>query len=114
MMYHLYDNNRQHLAISESLEDLRSAALQAFQQDGLPFAYIRWRDVTGQQQEVRVTSQSLAAAAPAPVPSSPQVHAPRSKPPQRSARQRANLLTGTAIFFFLLYLASEITSMVLR
>ncbi|WP_420348907.1 hypothetical protein [Pelagibius sp.] len=116
MIYHLYDNNRQHLAMSDSLEDLQNAARQAFQQDGLPYAYVRWADVTGQHQEVRITSASLAATNRPATLGTRRVHAAQSGRPrgQRSARQRANLITGVAIVFLLLFLTSEIAAIILQ
>ncbi|HIC82080.1 MAG TPA: hypothetical protein EYH07_17755 [Kiloniellaceae bacterium] len=115
MIYHLYDNNRQHLAMSESFEELQGAALQAFEQDDLPYAYVRWSDASGQQQELRVTSESITAARrPVAAPATPSYGAAqtaRRRSPQRSARQRANLFTGVAILFLLLYLTSEFVSM---
>lgn len=113
MIYHLYDNYRQHLAMSTSLEELQDSALQAFQQDGLPYAYIRWSGPGGDNQELRVTAASLTTAMRPQAPRNPQVHTPRSRRPQRSARQRANLIINMVIVFFLLYLASKIASIIL-
>ena len=119
MIYHLYDNHRQHLGMSTSLEELQSSALQAFQQNDIPYAYIRWTDAAGAAQELRVTSASIAASR-RPVPRTPppppnySVEDPTDGKPQLTAQQRANLMTSVAIFFFLLYLASEIAAIVLK
>ncbi len=118
MIYHLYDNNRQHLAMSDSIEDLQNAALQAFLEDGLPFAFIRWSDAAGQHQERRITAANVTSAArPVAAPTMPHYGAAqpaRRKRPQRSARQRANFFTGVAILFLLLYMASEFISILGR
>ena len=123
MIYHLYDNNRQHLAMSDSLEDLQNAALQAFLEDGLPFAFIRWSDTAGQQQERRITAANVTAttvpgtarpAAASAMPGYGAAQPARRRKPQRSARQRANFYTGVAILFLLLYMASEFVSILGR
>lgn len=114
MIYHLYDDNRQHMAMSESFGDLRNVALQAFQQEGLPFAIIRWSDSNGRHQEMRVTLASLTAAGRRQVQSAPQVRPRQSSVSRASARQRANLLVGTVILVLLLFLTNEIASIILR
>ena len=114
MIYHLYDDNRQHMAMSESFGDLRNVAMQAFQQEGLPFAFIRWSDTSGRQQELRVTLASLTAVGRRQVQSAPQARPRQSSGSRASARQRANLLVGTVIIVLLLFLTNEIASIILQ
>lgn len=119
MIYHLYDNHRQHLGMSTSLEELQSSALQAFQQNDMNYAYIRWTDPAGEAKELRITAESIAASR-RPVPKTPpppsnyQVQSQSDGKPQLTGQQRANLMVNVAIFFFLLYLASEIAAIILK
>ena len=112
MIYHLYDDKGQHLAMSESFGDLRYAALQAIQQEGFPHVVIRWTDTNGEPRELRVTLSNRPTAAQAMRPGHPQVHQTNAARQQPSASQRANVLVGTVVVVVMLYVASEIASMV--
>lgn len=114
MQYHLYDDNRQHMATSESFGDLRNLALQALQQDGLPFAVVHWSDSNGHSQQMRVTLASLSAVGRPKEEDMAQIRPRVSSGSRTSARKRANLLIGTVIVVLLLFLANEIAWIILQ
>lgn len=105
-MYHLYDNNRSHLGMAESFEELRAAALQTIQVDGVPHCYIRWKDSSGQTQEARITPASAMPAAAA-------TGMPRRAAPPRGRNSRAARYTNAAIAVVLLFLGLRIAVILL-
>ena len=116
MAYHLYDNAHRHLAMADSLEDLQAAALDLFQQDEIPYGYIRWTDARGEKKELQVSPDSLYAAR-AQLPDGNyrvQVQVPLRDTPQRTAERRAAWITNGLIVAILMYMANEIASIVLQ
>jgi|GEM_PF-6300843 len=106
-MYHLYDNNRSHLGMAESFEELRAAALQTIQVDGVPHCYIRWKDSSGQTQEARITPASAMPAA------ATATGMPRRAAPPRGRNSRAARYTNAAIAVVLLFLGLRIAVILL-
>ena len=114
MAYHLYDNNRRHLAMSESLVDIESVALDVLTQESCPYGFIRWTEPGGQKKEIAVTPESLAAKSRERVTQYRQVRNDQRMDAQRAAHRRATWLTNAMVGFLLLYLASEITSILMQ
>lgn len=114
MIFHLYDHYGRHLSESDSLDDLKDAALLALRQNDLPYGFIRWSDARKQRQEMRVTAASLTEATLPSTPSAYRAPPSRSSGPKSDPHQRANLLVGVAITFLVLLLTSEIAAIILR
>jgi hypothetical protein len=114
MAYHLYDNNRRHLAMSDSFSDLESAAADVCTQDGRPFCFIRWTEAGGQQKEIRVSPETLAVRASQTVTDMRQVRLRRRSDAHREAHRRAALVTNAMVGFLLLYIVGEITSILMQ
>ena len=116
-MYHLYDNNRRHLGMADSYPELQVAALQAMDDDGLPYCYIRWTNDSGQAQEARVTAASITAAVATGATAAPYsagaATAQRRAPQQRGKHAKAIRYTNAAIAVVLLFLALRIAIIIL-
>ena len=114
MAYHLYDSDRRHFAMSDSLADLESAAWDMFSGEGRSFGYIRWTDPSGEQKEICISPESLAAKArqraadPHPAADNRQAAA------HRTGQQRARRVTNVILALLLTYLAGTVASMAIK
>jgi hypothetical protein len=115
MTYHLYDHQRRHLAMSDSLTEIQLTAAAVFTEDGMPFAYIRWTDTDGQPKEIQVSPDSIAAEAQNQAPAFPPARTVRrTVVPPADARRRATWITGSIVFLVLISIAHVIASILLR
>jgi hypothetical protein len=115
MTYHLYDHQRRHLAMSDSLTEIQLTAADVFTEKGLPFAYIRWTDADGQPKEMQVSPDSIAAATQNQAPTFlPGRTVRRTVVPAPDARRRATWITGSIVFLVFISIAHVIASILLR
>lgn len=61
MAYHFYDDQRRHIAMADSYEQLQEVAVEYFQEQQRTHGYIRWTEPNGVSREVRLTPASVAA-----------------------------------------------------
>lgn len=115
MTYHLYDHQRRHLAMSESLAEIQAAAADAFQSQDSPYGYIRWKDAGGQPKEIQVSAAGIASGAQPQTPTlQPGRTIRRTVGPRPDARRRATYITGVIIFLILATIAHDIAWMLMR